>query len=255
MTSRGFLGILAAAGLLAGATPALAQRAPAPAVTGLPADVLAQACAPSVAYEARNTPLRITGGQDAVFRRIYFPGDLITINAGTRNGIEVGQEFYVRRLLPLRREAISRDNPSTVRTAGWIRVYAVDEKMSLATVTYACDTIEVDDFLEPFVLPAVPVPDVDVPKAQRENYGTILVGQDRRRSFGRGDYLVIDRGTDHGVAVGTHFVLYRDKRVADNFLFEIGQAVVTDVKPESSTLQVTVSLSAIAAGDFAAMRR
>ena len=55
--------------------------------------------------------------------------------------------------------------------------------------------------------------------------------------------------------LGTHFVLYRDKLVAENFLFEIGEAVVVDLKPDSSTLRVTKALDAIAAGDYAAMRR
>ena len=255
MTSRRLWGIVAAAGLLAGGGPVLAQRGPAPAMTGLPAEVLSLACAPSVTFEPHTTSLRVTGGQDSTFRRIYFPGDLVTINAGTRNGIEVGQEFYVRRLLTARREAITREAPATIRTAGWLRVYAVDDAMSLATVTHACDTIEVDDYLEPFVLPVVPTPDAERPKAQRENYGRVLVGQDRRRSFGRGDYFTIDRGTDHGVTVGTNFVLYREKSVADNFLFAIGEATVVNVQPDSSTVQVTVSLDAIAAGDYAAMRR
>src|SRR5687767_13912167 len=142
MTSRRLFGIAAAAGLLAAGAPALAQRGPAPAVTGLPAEVLSLACAPSVTFEPHTTPLRVTGGQDSVFRRIYFPGDLVTISAGTRNGIEVGQEFYVRRLLTSGRQAITREAPATIRTAGWLRVYAVDDNMSLATVTHACDTIE-----------------------------------------------------------------------------------------------------------------
>jgi hypothetical protein len=81
------------------------------------------------------------------------------------------------------------------------------------------------------------------------------MGQDRRRSFGRGDYLTIDRGSDHGVAAGTRFVPYRDRRIADNFLFEIGEAVAMDVQPEASTLQVVKSLDAIQAGDYVAMRR
>jgi hypothetical protein len=255
MTSRRLLGIVAAAGLAAGAAPALAQRGPAPAVTGLPAEVLSLACAPSVTFEPHGTPLRVSGGQDSVFRRIYFPGDLVTINAGTRNGIEVGQEFYVRRLLTTRREPVTREAPATIRTAGWLRVYAVDDNMSLATVTHACDTIEVDDYLEPFVLPTVPTPDANRPKAQRENYGRVLVGQDRRQSFARGDYFTIDRGTDHGVTVGTNYVLYREKSVADNFLFALGEATVVTVKPDSSTLRVTSSLDAIAAGDYAAIRR
>jgi hypothetical protein len=255
MTSRHLLRIVAAAGLLAGASPAFAQRAPAASVTGLPAEILSLACAPSITFEPHDVPLRVTGGQDSVFRRIYFPGDLVTINAGSRSGIEVGQQFYVRRHLSTRRAAVTRANPATIRTAGWIRVYAVDENLSLATVTHACDTIEVDDYLEPFVLPAVPAVLAERPTAQRENYGRVLVGQDRRRSFARGDYFTVDRGTDHGVTVGTQFVLYRDKRVAENFLFEIGEAVVIDVKPDSSTLRVTVSLDAISEGDYAAMRR
>ena len=48
--------VLATAG-----APVLAQRAPSPAPTGLPADVLSLACAPSVAYEVPLVPLRVTG--------------------------------------------------------------------------------------------------------------------------------------------------------------------------------------------------
>jgi hypothetical protein len=38
----------------------------------------------------------------------------------------------------------------TVHTAGWVRVWAVEDGMSLATVTHACDAIEVGDYLDPF---------------------------------------------------------------------------------------------------------
>ena len=51
---------------------------------------------------------------------------------------------------------VTRDTPATIRTTGWIKVYAVDDEWSLVTVTHACDTIEVDDYLEPFKLPVVP---------------------------------------------------------------------------------------------------
>jgi hypothetical protein len=254
MTSRCALGILVGAGLLA-ATPAGAQRAPAPGATGLPAEVLSLACAPSLTYVEPAVSLRVTGGQDSFVRRSYVPGDLVTIDAGTRNNVSVGQQFFVRRPQVSRSEPITRDTPAIIRTAGWIQVYAVDERMSLATIVHACDTIEVGDYLEPFVLPQVPTPAADRPGAQRENYGRVLMGQDRRRSFGRGDYLIVNRGSDHGVAVGTHFVLYRDKRIGENFLFELGEAVAMDVKPDSATLQVMTSLDAIQEGDYVAMRR
>lgn len=232
-----------------------AQRAPAPVPTTHSAEILALACAPTLAIEMPATPLRITGGQDSFQRWMHAPGDLVTINGGERNGLAVGQEFYVRRVQSSAGEPVSRATPGTIRTAGWIRVYAVDEFMSLATITHACDTIEVDDYLEPFTMPVPVTAPASTAKPQRENYGTVLTGQDRRRSFAKGDFFAVDRGSDHGVSVGTQFVLYRDKRIDGNFLYVLGEAVAVDVRPESSTLRVTVSADAIQAGDYAAMRR
>ena len=90
-----------AALVVAAAAPALAQHAPGPSATGLPAEILSLACKPSLTYEAPPTPLRVTGSQESFVHRSFAPGDLITINAGTDNGIDIGQEFYTRRVVPL----------------------------------------------------------------------------------------------------------------------------------------------------------
>jgi hypothetical protein len=235
--------------------PAAAQRAPAPSSVRLPPEVLSLACAPSLTFVDPAMPLRITGSQDSFVRYSFAPGDLVTINAGTDNGIEVGQEYYTRRTQRAERRPIDRDNPTTIRTTGWIRIYAVDTQMSLATVTHACDSIDLGDFLEPFVLPQVPVPDQTFARAQRSNYGRILIGADRRRSFARGDYFIVDRGSDHGVTVGARFVVYRDKRLAENFLYDLGEAVAVDVHPENSTLQALVARDAFRDGDYVAIRK
>jgi hypothetical protein len=123
------------------------------------------------------------------------------------------------------------------------------------TVTHACDTIEVDDYLEPFKLPVVPTVSQDRPKPERDNYGKVLAGNDRRTSFGKGDYFVINRGTDFGIAVGSQFVLYRDKKMDQNFLYYIGEGIATEVKENTATVLVTMSLSAIEKGDYVALRR
>jgi hypothetical protein len=258
--------------------PAFAQRGPAPVPTGLTPEVLALACAPSLVFEAPPTPLRITGGQEASVRYSFAPGDLVTINAGTENGIEIGQEYYTRRVQPSERRPVSRDNPATIRSTGWIRIYAVDTNMSLATITHACDTVDVGDFLEPFALPQVPVPDQTFARPQRSNYGRVQVGTDRRRTFGKGDFFIVDRGSDHGVFVGARFVVYRDhgqpaglpggavmyrdrdqglaqNGPTQNFLYDLGEAVAVDVRPENSTLQVTLSRDAFREGDWVAIRK
>ena len=254
MRSRYAIAVIAWA--LLAAAPVAAQRTSLPPSTHLAPEVLALACAPGMTFEQPPTPLRITGGQDSFTRQTYAPGDLLTINAGTDNGIEVGQEYYVRRIQPAERRPVTRANPATIRTTGWIRVYAVDKQMSLATVVHACDTINVTDFLEPFVVPQVPTPaDTARVKPQRGNYGKIVLGTDRRRSFGKGDFFIADRGSDHGVTVGARFAIYRDKRQAENFLYELGEAVAVDVRPETSTLQVTLSRDAFQAGDYVAIRK
>ena len=253
MTSRTFAAVAVAA--LLGSAPLSAQRGPAAAAAHLPADVLGLACAPRAALEIPNTPLRITGGQDAGIRQTHAPGDLVTINAGIQNGIEVGQEYYTRRVLIAEREEITPLTPATVMTTGWIRVWAVEERLSLATITHACDTIDVDDFLEPFVLPTVPTPASNKPKPERDNYARVLTGESRKRLFGKGDYFLLDRGTNQGVTPGAQFVIYRNKQQPENFLYDLGEAVAVDVKADSSTLQVTVSRDAIMEGDLVAIRK
>lgn len=253
--TRAFRTLPTTALLLAVATPASAQRGPAAAASHLSADVLALACAPRIVTEPPVVPLRVTGGQDTFVRRAYAPGDLVTINAGTRNGITVGQEFYARRVQADRRRPVSPTTPGTIHTAGWIRVWAVDDDMSLATIEHACDSIEVNDYLEPFALPHVPVAQTEKPKAERDNYARVMMGLDGRRTFGKGDFFLVNRGSSEGVVPGAQFVIYRDKREKDNFLFELGEAVAMEVTPGTSTLQVTISRDAFIEGDYVAIRK
>lgn len=213
------------------------------------------ACAPALAYEPPPMPLRITGGQDSFARQTYSTSDLVTINAGSSNGIEVGQQYFARRMHTASRGSISRRNPASVRTTGWITVYAVDRDMALATVTHACDTIDVGDYLEPLVHRVMPQPIMPRGKPERDNYGRVMPGVDFRRSFANGDFFVLDRGADFGIAPGAEFVIYRDKRQSENFLYEIGEAMAVSVSANWSTLRITLARDAIQEGDYVAMRK
>jgi hypothetical protein len=252
MTSR-TLAAIAVAAFLGGAAVA-AQRGPAATAAKLPADVLALACAPKAVFGPPDTPLRITGGQDVSVRHSHAPGDLVTINAGSQNGIQVGQEFYTRRILISNRAPLTRETPGTMITTSWIRVYSVDDTLSLATITHACETVDIGDHLEPFQLPTMPTIASTRPKPLRDDYAHVMSGSSRRLSFGKGDFFIMDRGSDHGVTPGTQFVLYRNKEQPRNFLYDLGEAVAVDVASETSTLLVTVSRDAIVEGDLVAIR-
>ena len=153
-----------------------------------------------------------------------------------------------------------------------MKVYAVDKTMSLVTVAHACDTMNVGDYLEPFSITQPPTPDANPPKPQRENYGHILIGSDRRTMFAKNDYFTVDRGSDHGVTLGARFIVFRDKRkmetlrlssdegsagevITPEFLFEMGEAVVVDVKPDVSTLRAHKHADAFQMGDYVALRK
>jgi hypothetical protein len=235
--------------------PALGQRSPAIATSHLDAEVLALACAPVAATARPNAALRISGGQDTHPRQTYTQGDFVTVNAGTRQGLQVGQEFFVRRLVAPRGVPMNAQNPGTVRTAGWVRVYAVDEDISLATITYGCDGMQVGDYLEPLALPA-PLKALPPEGTPERSYARVILGNDRRTEFGAGDYLVIDRGSAQGIMPGAHFVLYRWKRKApENFLAAIAEGIAVDVQTDSATLSLTQSRDSVMVGDLAAMRK
>lgn len=246
------LGILL--GCAALTTPALAQEGPAHAYVHLPPDTLGLACAPTVITGAPTSTLRITGGQDAGNRRIWSQGDLITINAGGSQ-VEVGQEFYVRRPQVARGGRIRANRLTTIRTVGWVKVYAVEEAMSLVTVVHGCDTFEIGDYLEPFELPTVPPTSTVRSKPERDHYAQVLLGTDRRTSSGERDYIVIDQGREQGITPGMNLVLYRNTKRPDNFLFELGEAVAVAVRDTTATVLITMSRDAIEEGDLVAMRK
>jgi hypothetical protein len=49
--------------------------------------------------------------------------------------------------------------------------------------------------------------------------------------------------------------MYHDKKLAGNFLFQIGEAVAVDVKADTATLHIISAIDAISAGDYAGMRK
>jgi hypothetical protein len=143
-----------------------------------------------------------------------------------------------------------------VRTSGWIKVYALDDDLSLATVTYSCDVMRVGDYLEPMTLPVPVVPGPVAGKPDRTNYARVVLGNDGRFEFSAGDFLVIDQGSAQGITPGAHFVIYRWKKKApENFLSAIGEAVAAVVQQDTATLTITGARDSVIPSDLVAMRK
>lgn len=214
----------------------------------------AAGCAPMLTYGAPQTSLQLISTLDPTKRLLYGPGDTLVVKGGSTEGVRAGQEYFVRRLpqrFGMRRP--DRDHPATVHTAGWIRIVGVDQTLSTATVVHACDGMFAGDYLEPFNLPAVP--SVGAGQPAYDDLATVLGGDEDRNMVGPAEFVIVDRGSDHGIAPGVSFVILRDTRSPGAPYVEVGEGIVLITTPQSSTAEIIRSRDAIQGGDFVAFRK
>jgi hypothetical protein len=218
---------------------------------------LAVACAmpASVDMPAADV-LRVMGGQDSVPRSIFGVRDLIVIGGGLSRQVELGQRFFVRRTEWLGLH--SPTEPHAIRTAGWVKVVAVNDTTAIATVEHVCSNISEGDYLEPFTRPSVAAtnPTVDTTGELDFNaLGHVMHGELLRSTGGPGDFMLIDRGSDQGTAPGSRFAVYRDLKHDGLPLTAIGEVVVVSASPSIALVRITQSRDAVASGDFVVPRK
>jgi hypothetical protein len=200
--------------------------------------------------------LRVTGAQDTAPRLLYGPRDRLVIEGGTSRDVQVGQEFFVRRTDWFGPGGGTQ--PRTVRTAGWVKIVAVNETTSIATVEHSCTGLMKGDYLEPFVLPTVPE---NIDRADTsgdldfKSLGHIGYGERLRTNAGIGDFMLIDRGADEGAEPGARFAVYRDLHQPGLPLAAIGEAVVVSSAPSLAVVRITAAKDSVLRGDYVVPRR
>ncbi|MGH9175652.1 MAG: hypothetical protein ACRD1H_14900, partial [Vicinamibacterales bacterium] len=179
---------------------------------------------------------------------------LVVLNAGTLQGLLVGQQYFTRRLKPpVTGEPVAAATPGSIRTTGWLTVVAANEGTALARVDYACTGIESGDYLEPYTQPVLPTAVAAAGKTNFADLGRVLFGVDRRESFGAGDFLSIDRGRAQGMVSGARVAFYRD-RGNGTPLVELGAGIVIEPSTETSKVVVERSSEEIRRGDYVGLR-
>ena len=241
------LALPAAAGAQAPASPRLVPP-PASAAAAL-------ACAPFLAYAAPRSELRVTGSQDTYVKQMMGPGDTLVISGGVDKGLQVGQEFFVRRVTrTFGARGPDPNHPLPVHTAGRVRIVSTERNIALATITHSCEGVLLNDFLDPFVPPLLAETPLDG-APQFKHLGHVLFGDEGRRIVGNGEFITIDRGSDHGLVAGQRLSVFRDKRGAAGPLVEIGTVIAVSVRADSATVQVLDVRDAIMRDDLVAVRR
>jgi hypothetical protein len=195
--------------------------------------------------------------------------DMLVISGGASVGLQPGQRFFLRRhVKTFGVRGPDPDHPVSVHTSAWIQILGVDAAMATAKVLHACEGILLDDYLEPFVSPRIAAQSVPGTLPQYSNMGHITMSDENMQNVAAGQMIGIDRGSKAGVVLGQRFLVFRDKRTMRNEgrgysevyvqnaqklpLVEVAEVLVVAVRPEDSTVLVTMSKDIVSTGDFIA---
>ncbi len=220
--------------------------------TTLPAHVM---CADLLVPAIPVATIRISGPHHVLPHLALSRSDAAVVPRQPEDGLVVGQRYLVRRLPSGMKAELPKDGGYVpVRTIGWVTVTALDEINAIANVDFACDAIEQDDYLTPYVEPVLPTPDATLAAPDFTERMQILPGVEGREMFADGDLFSIARGTADGVTAGARFAIYRDRKDGRP-LVHIGEAIVTDPSATSAKVLLLKTTDVVEITDLAVPRR
>jgi hypothetical protein len=167
--------------------------------------------------------------------------------------VQLGQRFFVRRAN--QSGAAYDEQPHNPVTAGWISIVAVNETTAIANVDHVCGPIFPTDYLEPYTAPVMPVAIETTGEPDFTSLGRIVGGNEQHTMVAIGEFALIDRGTDQGVAAGARFAVYRDLGVPGMPLTSIGEAIVVSASETTAVARITKARDAVFNGDYVAPRK
>ena len=213
------------------------------------------ACGARAAGSSPDLSIRVAPGREHG-KSLFGPGESLIISAGTARGLKIGQDYYVRRLIADRFVHPAGDNvkTSSVHTAGWVRIVDATADAAIAEIVKACDAIEEGDYLEPFVPLDVPLVSTDG-EPDFANPGHVMLGDDRRQMAARGDLMVFDRGSDHGLRAGQRLTIFRTTGGGTGPVARIAEATTLVVHPGTSVIRIDKTSDAVTVGDLVAIHR
>jgi hypothetical protein len=242
----------AAIALLGGPSLVLAQEAARAAI--VPDGSRLLVCGPHAAVVPPAPSIRIVSGEEPR-RSAFGTADAVIINGGSAQGVRVGQEYFIRRVVTDKFALpVSGFVPSSVRTAGWLRVVDVAEHAAIATIVDSCDSIHDGDYLEAFVRPVMPV-QAEAGEPDYTHPGVIVLGAERRQIGGAGATLVVDRGLGHGIRPGQRLTVFRTPLEGSGLIVRIGEATAVAVHQDTSMIRIDSSREAIMVGDQVAFHK
>jgi hypothetical protein len=247
-------------------------------------------CAGTVTMTPPTRDTYIISGVESANRILFNEGDLVFINRGSKQGVQVGAEFLVSRQVKDKSAAqwfvwqtsLMRAMGQTWADIGRIRVVHVDADTSTAQIILFCEQMQRGDIVRPFVARQVPTYkpaaklDIFAPSNGKE-MAMIVTMRDFGQVASAGRIVYVNLGTEQGSRIGQYFRIFRYQGDRHGMVYAprgqehaisgygtapgnwnwsnvpreiLGEGIVLNVSQNASTVLITDGLREIYAGDY-----
>jgi len=190
--------------------------------------------------------IQIIGAERMNEKTVFSDGDVIYLNKGAADGLEIGQLFLTVGL----RAKVGKIG-TVMERHGRARIVRLEDKLATAKVEKGCGTIQVGDFLLPFEQDAgemgkdLGFGDMD-PNASK--HGKVVYIENDFHIAGTGQWALIDMGRQHCVQIGDQLNVFHQVR-PDLPREAVASAIIIDVRGATSTIKILSARDSVNLGD------
>jgi hypothetical protein len=205
-------------------------------------------------YEGDLPDLRITAAEKGYEKVMFSDSDIVFLNKGTQDGLEIGQVFLVVEI-----GARIGDFGYLANKRGRAHVVFLEENRAVARIEKSCGRLTVGSYLLPFEEEETLLGKDIGYEAYAEGVtgptGTIVYLERDYNQIGSGGWAIIDIGEEAGIQVGQQLTIY--KRIRNPQTLEVredlpqigvGNSVVIDVGKRTATVKVLSCSDSIVKG-------
>ena len=174
-------------------------------------------CAGYIRYQRFGQTPEIVGAEEEQEQRTFADGDIVYLNAGSRQGVKEGQSFQIIRPRGDVKGVHRKKNGflgTYVQEVGQLQVFKVREDTSAAKITFTCDAALLGDLLVD-----IPVRESPLQRAESQfdrfadpsgkQTGRLMMAKDNRELLTKNDIVYIDLGGEDNVKRGDYLTIYR----------------------------------------------
>ena len=254
-------------------------------------DFTAVYCSNMVTSDRGSDDGRLISGEQSNIKLIFSARDFVSINKGSSQGVRVGDRFAVSRPESDPTDVpwfkwqlkLAKAMGTLYKDLGQLKVVDVQPNVSTAEVTFTCDYLQRGDLVRPWQdrpsPPYKPAATFDrFAPVSGKSVGMVVYGKEFSQTFGQFNTAYINLGSAQGVNVGDYMRVFRYQgshaetlTYYEDYQYKIfgfgstpvaykwndlpreilGEGIVLNVSPNSSTVLITYTRAEIYAGDYA----